>query len=1127
MKNTSSILILSLIISTTFIPIILFSQSPKLTLQTGHSDKIITIAISDDGSLLASAGKDNTIIIWDYKLGKEIQQLKAHTYEINTVLFIDNDHLISGSSDSKIIIWDLNKGLPDKIINCRGMVYTFNLNQNKDKLIINSTYTLSIYNIKTGELYDMYNNIDICGNQLFLNNSDTLVFSKYQKKVKGLYEYNLNNKEEIKINNDRVSDIVYKNGFLYYAVWYRSIIIKYNLEKRKKICSLPGDYLKYKFTCIAVSNDDSILVAGNQDKTVYIYSNIVHKRIQVVRNLPAIPSKIIFDPENKNKIIIACDKNILVWNIALQKFERIISSSVFPISSSDLSNDGKQIVFSSLNNKTNIYNLAQSPEFKNVNSHNSSISGVKLIKNDTSISVGYDNFLKFNYSQNESKSIAYKVNKSKLALIDRTVSGVIPLTLGGNFITLFYLGKSVFLKRNETLNTLSVSNDKSIVATGGAGWKGLISEMFISRNFPIYVYNTYDHKLFRKFYGHYSPVKSISFNKTNTLLASCAEWEHYLKIWDIHQGKLKQQFYTDFAINSLLYNKTNDTIFFNSNLNIFALPPNSDTAYFIVKGRNPLTISQDGKYLYFQNTTNNITKYEIKSKTIIDSLYGHNDLITSSSISDDGKRLLTSSWDGTIKLWNTETCKEIATLISINNNDFIIMTPDNYYFATKKAKEEIGFTLNNKFYPFEQFDLKNNRPDIILERIGLADSTLINAYKKAYFKRLKKMNFNESMFNPDFHLPELKILNSKSNLDITNNIFNIEIEASDNKYNLDRINIWLNNVPVYGTSGINLRNEKSGSVHKTVSLELMTGINKIQISCLNEKGVESLKESIEINHTEPAYKPDLYLITIGTSNYIDSRFNLNFAAKDAEDIANLFKNNSKIYKNVYQRTLTNNDVTKENIVALKEFIAKAGVNDIVMIFVSGHGVLDNQFDYYFGTFDIDFNNPSDRGLEYSEIEALLDGIKAIKKILFMDTCHSGEVEKEDIEIAQNLSTEFGDVKFRNAGISVRNKSGLGINNTTEIMKELFTDLRTGTGSTVISSSSGVEYSMESDKWKNGLFTFCVINGILSNNADINKDGEIMLSELQDYVKENVSSLSGGKQIPTNRIENLSMNFRIW
>ena len=92
---------------------------------------------------------------------------------------------------------------------------------------------------------------------------------------------------------------------------------------------------------------------------------------------------------------------------------------------------------------------------------------------------------------------------------------------------------------------------------------------------------------------------------------------------------------------------------------------------------------------------------------------------------------------------------------------------------------------------------------------------------------------------------------------------------------------------------------------------------------------------------------------------------------------------------------------------------------------------------------------------------------------------------------------------------------------------MFIDLRKGTGSAVISSSGGVEYSMESDKWNNGLFTYCLLQGLSSNTADINKDGFVQISELQEYVRSQVSLLSSGRQVPNFRKENLVMDFVVW
>eukprot|EP01136_Pigoraptor_vietnamica_P015924 Opistho-1_new@59578 len=99
---------------------------------------------------------------------------------------------------------------------------------------------------------------------------------------------------------------------------------------------------------------------------------------------------------------------------------------------------------------------------------------------------------------------------------------------------------------------------------------------------------------------------------------------------------------------------------------------------------------------------------------------------------------------------------------------------------------------------------------------------------------------------------------------------------------------------------------------------------------------------------------------------------------------------------------------------------------------------------------MDFSNPSEKGLPYEELESLLDGIAPLKKVLFLDACHSGEVDKEEVELLATNTKTNSKVKFRNAGAGIQKKN-LGLKTTSELMSELFTDLRRGTGATVISS----------------------------------------------------------------------------
>jgi len=541
-----------------------------------------------------------------------------------------------------------------------------------------------------------------------------------------------------------------------------------------------------------------------------------------------------------------------------------------------------------------------------------------------------------------------------------------------------------------------------------------------------------------------------------------------------------------------------------------------------------VVFSPNGSYVATGRSKNSheVSVWNSATGKMIGTLKGHTREITGIEFSQNNEILATASRDAAIRLWKIPACKLAATLIPIDSTDFIITTPDNYYMATKGALGDVAFRVGDKAFPFEQFDLQFNRPDIVLNRIGLAPKELIDAYHKAYQKRLKRMKFSEDMFSNDFQLPEVSI---KSDLAFTTTQrnYSFTVSAWDQKYNLDRLNVYVNDVPVFGMNGKNLKTQPAKTWTGPIGIELSGGINKIQVSTLNEKGVESLKSTFVVKYDGAVAKPDLYLITIGISQYKDTRFNLNYAAKDATDISGLFGSKPELYGQILRKQLNNTDATSVQIKALKEFLAASKIDDVVVIFIAGHGLLDIELNYYFGTHDINFDNPSIGGLPYEELESLLDGIKPRKKLLIMDTCHSGEVDADEVEVGGDaVKTEEGKVAFRSAGVGVR-KTSFGLQNSFELMKHLFADLRKGTGATVISSAGGAEYAMEGSEWNNGVFTWSMLKGLKGMEADLNRDGSIMLSEIQEYVQEKVGEITDGKQVPTSRLENMSNDFRIW
>ena len=78
----------------------------------GDPTGVRALALSDDGKMLASAGKDQSIRLWETTGWKELRRLTGHQGAICSLAFApDSKTLISGGTDRTIRSWDTTKGV--------------------------------------------------------------------------------------------------------------------------------------------------------------------------------------------------------------------------------------------------------------------------------------------------------------------------------------------------------------------------------------------------------------------------------------------------------------------------------------------------------------------------------------------------------------------------------------------------------------------------------------------------------------------------------------------------------------------------------------------------------------------------------------------------------------------------------------------------------------------------------------------------------------------------------------------------------------------------------------------------------------------------------------------------------
>jgi len=179
----------------------------------------------------------------------------------------------------------------------------------------------------------------------------------------------------------------------------------------------------------------------------------------------------------------------------------------------------------------------------------------------------------------------------------------------------------------------------------------------------------------------------------------------------------------------------------------------------------------------------------------------------------------------------------------------------------------------------------------------------------------------------------------------------------------------------------------------------------------------------------------------------------------------------------HMKILTNKEANKRNIeIALESWLSKAGVNDQIVLFWSGHGFTDPEDPEkaYFATYDTDISIPA-TGFRMDQVRRILEERKAKNVIVFADTCHAGK-----------LIT----------------RGGRGISIIPQIDK-MIREQTVPKGWIFMVGADTDRQAIEHTSWTNGAFTYSLIKG-LSGEADGfqsagRKDGVVNMGELRSYM----------------------------
>jgi hypothetical protein len=252
-----------------------------------------------------------------------------------------------------------------------------------------------------------------------------------------------------------------------------------------------------------------------------------------------------------------------------------------------------------------------------------------------------------------------------------------------------------------------------------------------------------------------------------------------------------------------------------------------------------------------------------------------------------------------------------------------------------------------------------------------------------------------------------------------------------------------------------------------------------------------LVQTLESETANPTSQPSqplgsgikIWSVIIGVASYKDMP-TLRFTDDDAYRIYAFLKSpEGGAVADEQIKLLIDEAATRNNILnAMREVFYKAGPNDFVLLYFSGHGLP--------GAFlPIDYNG-TDNKIFHQEINDMLKKSPAKYKLCIADACHSGSM------------------------LTVR-----GVTTTTTTQSTIagfYNQLaQAQAGTALIMSSKSEETSLEASGLRQGVFSHFLIRG-LKGEADANHDKKVTIQELFDYVYNNVRSFTGNLQSPIIR-----------
>lgn len=648
--------------------------SEEAFLPIGHIARVISLDWKDDQYLI-SASYDQTIQIWNVKLGKREKKINFKGF-VEVVCFSpDGKYFAVGLSNSQIIIWDDNTYQIIKVFK-KHKSWISDLCWLKDSkhiVSIEKEGTVYLWNIITGKYKILKNNTIAC-KKIILSTYGTYLFSCSDKNHVLVWDANNGSLLDVGIiktsgqltcianySKDEYT-IVYGTDIGQIGLWnWKAKHLEENIINIDSVINVITSHII----------DDSYIAFGTDNSKLGIWNSNTHTPQIIALNSG--PIKCLSFSSNGCYLGIGTkNQSIIIWNQYWAIVEKKIDGNKNGVRAIDILNKNKLIASGSDNGHVILWNLITGEKIETIDKNTNSIGTIKFSPNGSLLAFGLDNGSIYIWDLKR-KKILQKLNKHK------------------DWI------RTILWNQSQT-KLLSCADDKQIIIWDVVNWT--------------------EEKIM---IGHTDWVRTMQWSKDFKKLASCS-YDQNIVIWNMENLAIEKILCKKMgSANAIAWKETYVAVGYMEGI-LQIWDTQNDLLIFDRKISNDIIRSviwcMNGRYIVVGTTGGNLIfveyeNYDISNLYIVNAHIGAVNMI----ICDENRQfIITASDDGTIKKWLFKSKHPIEIemkfqILIFQDTDLRECSFINCLFESNQVREKVlingGYIEKSSIYS-EDNNSKNN-----------------------------------------------------------------------------------------------------------------------------------------------------------------------------------------------------------------------------------------------------------------------------------------------------------------------------------------------------------------------------------------------------------------------------------